>query len=542
MLLVFESSDPVGSSAKIIGENENVVKEISIGESGFNFPSAGDAVSYIYGTSMLTDIGDLARVCKILRVQTMNFPKLREFNLGHESERDGITYREYATSYIENENGDLIVDPSKPLGDPREFRNEILPNLDCSSMKQLTLLDVTNHTNLSELNIKPCDQLQKLYARGTALKSIEFPATTSLNTVYLGDELTSLTMENLTGITTFKVNSLNNCSKLVIKNCGPVLAKQSYELVTKAINRLEQAHESEPDVCTLHGIDWTDGTATEDMLRRLVNINASLKGKIKLGSMSNELKVAMKNNPLYGNIDDPNSDVLYIEYDQIYIRSVSLPNKIYIHEPGDTQLKFETNPATANTYDYAEWSMIGGSQYATIDASTGSGKTEVYMELIDRVLKMDKTAIMLVPEISLTPQIVDRFVNRFGDNVAILHSGLSDSERYDEYRKIIDGKVRIVVGARSAILEIKSLTLNLFNILYKSTIAFIIVVLPVPGPPVTINILFSIALMIGTYISGAYLITIFSNAETNSASEKSSVTSTENYKKIKDIYEFINKI
>ena len=82
---------------------------------------------------------------------------------------------------------------------------------------------------------------------------------------------------------------------------------------------------------------------------------------------------------------------------------------------------------------------------------TGSGKTEVYMELIDKVLEMGKTAIMLVPEISLTPQIVDRFVTRFGTNVAILHSGLSDYERYDEYRKIMDGRVRIVVGARSAI-------------------------------------------------------------------------------------------
>ena len=82
---------------------------------------------------------------------------------------------------------------------------------------------------------------------------------------------------------------------------------------------------------------------------------------------------------------------------------------------------------------------------------TGSGKTEVYMELIDRALKNDKTAIMLVPEISLTPQIVDRFVTRFGNSVAILHSGLSDTERYDEYRKIMDGKVKIVVGARSAI-------------------------------------------------------------------------------------------
>lgn len=82
---------------------------------------------------------------------------------------------------------------------------------------------------------------------------------------------------------------------------------------------------------------------------------------------------------------------------------------------------------------------------------TGSGKTEVYMELISRVLKKGKTAIMLVPEISLTPQIVDRFVTRFSDDVAIFHSGLNDYERYDEYRKIVDGRVKIVVGARSAI-------------------------------------------------------------------------------------------
>jgi len=82
---------------------------------------------------------------------------------------------------------------------------------------------------------------------------------------------------------------------------------------------------------------------------------------------------------------------------------------------------------------------------------TGSGKTEVYMELINRSLKKGKTAIMLVPEISLTPQIVDRFTTRFGSKIAILHSGLSDTEKYDEYRKITKGEVKIVVGARSAI-------------------------------------------------------------------------------------------
>ena len=82
---------------------------------------------------------------------------------------------------------------------------------------------------------------------------------------------------------------------------------------------------------------------------------------------------------------------------------------------------------------------------------TGSGKTEVYLSCIEKVLAEGKTAIMLVPEISLTPQILRIFRGRFGDMVAMLHSGLSDGERYDEWRRIYDGDARIVVGARSAI-------------------------------------------------------------------------------------------
>ncbi len=82
---------------------------------------------------------------------------------------------------------------------------------------------------------------------------------------------------------------------------------------------------------------------------------------------------------------------------------------------------------------------------------TGSGKTEVYIEIIKEVLKNGKDALMLVPEISLTPQMVSRFTNVFGDNIAVLHSGLSNVEKYDEYRKIINRKVNIVIGARSAV-------------------------------------------------------------------------------------------
>ncbi|MDD6878942.1 MAG: primosomal protein N' [bacterium] len=82
---------------------------------------------------------------------------------------------------------------------------------------------------------------------------------------------------------------------------------------------------------------------------------------------------------------------------------------------------------------------------------TGSGKTLLYMEIVEEMLKLNKNSIFLVPEISLTPQMVIQFKSRFGNNVAVLHSGLSEGEKYDEYRKIKEQKVKIVVGARSAI-------------------------------------------------------------------------------------------
>lgn len=83
---------------------------------------------------------------------------------------------------------------------------------------------------------------------------------------------------------------------------------------------------------------------------------------------------------------------------------------------------------------------------------TGSGKTEVYLQLIGEALKQEKTAIVLVPEISLTPQMIDRFISRFNkEEIAVLHSKLSIGERYDEWNKIKEGKAKIIIGARSAI-------------------------------------------------------------------------------------------
>ena len=96
---------------------------------------------------------------------------------------------------------------------------------------------------------------------------------------------------------------------------------------------------------------------------------------------------------------------------------------------------------------------IDEKQVATflLEGVTGSGKTEVYLQIIQHALAQGKSALMLVPEISLTPQIVRQFKARFGDQVALLHSALSDGERYDEWRRIEKGDAQVVVGARSAI-------------------------------------------------------------------------------------------
>lgn len=92
-----------------------------------------------------------------------------------------------------------------------------------------------------------------------------------------------------------------------------------------------------------------------------------------------------------------------------------------------------------------------GRNISLIYGVTGCGKTEIYLNLVERFINEGSDAVVLVPEISLTPQTVERFKGRFGDIVAVLHSRLSDGERYDEWRKIKKGEVKVVVGARSAI-------------------------------------------------------------------------------------------
>lgn len=121
-----------------------------------------------------------------------------------------------------------------------------------------------------------------------------------------------------------------------------------------------------------------------------------------------------------------------------------------------------TVPPTLTSEQQAAWreieqalisdssSVVRGPSSFLLHGVTGSGKTEIYLDAIDKILAQGKQAIALVPEISLTPQTIQRFGARFGERIGVIHSHLSPGERFDTWRRIRDGKIDVVIGARSA--------------------------------------------------------------------------------------------
>ena len=138
----------------------------------------------------------------------------------------------------------------------------------------------------------------------------------------------------------------------------------------------------------------------------------------------------------------------YIEIVEKKVERNPLANK-QIEKTSDLKLTDEQQ----NAYYSITRSMLNNEyEQFLLYGVTGSGKTEVYLQLIEKAISLNKTAIVLVPEISLTPQMIDRFIARFDkEKIAVLHSKLSIGERYDEWNKIKEGKAQIVIGARSAI-------------------------------------------------------------------------------------------
>lgn len=170
-----------------------------------------------------------------------------------------------------------------------------------------------------------------------------------------------------------------------------------------------------------------------------------------------------KANELYNYLLELNTDILQDEliedsgYSKLVIKSLEEINAISIYKQEIIEFKDEVYDEyinhDLNNEQLNVFNRLKENEYKTylLHGVTGSGKTLVYMEWIDKMLKLNKGAIVLVPEISLTPQLTSIFKSRFKSNIAILHSRLSIQDKYNEWKKIINNEVKIVIGARSAI-------------------------------------------------------------------------------------------
>lgn len=186
-------------------------------------------------------------------------------------------------------------------------------------------------------------------------------------------------------------------------------------------------------------ITYIELTATKEQIEEYINNNSRKKINIEILTNLLNTKKELKNKYTSTNIKQLlEANLIKETQEQVY--RLNKEKKEIEHFTLSEQQENAINRVDLNT-----------NKTYLLHGVTGSGKTEVYMRLIEKTIKNNKTAIMLVPEISLTTQIVNRFYDRFGPKVAIFHSALSDGERFDEYLKILRNEVKIVVGTRSAI-------------------------------------------------------------------------------------------
>ena len=256
----------------------------------------------------------------------------------------------------------------------------------------------------------------------------------------------------------------------------PTALKIKYQKIVRVINKellneeLKEIFKSRSELI----IDNLSKEKRELIYKNIDNINLILDTKIsKNRNEKYEEIIHFENNGiipktpkqkgLYNYLEELNQDIelnILIEdsgYSKLIIKSLEELGCISIYkreiEPEIKKDVIDYKNVELNKKQKEVISEIDLNSYNTylLHGVTGSGKTEVYMKLIEKCLDNNKGAIMLVPEISLTPQITSLFKNRFGNLIAILHSRLSIKDKYDEWKRIINNDVKIVVGARSAI-------------------------------------------------------------------------------------------
>lgn len=180
-------------------------------------------------------------------------------------------------------------------------------------------------------------------------------------------------------------------------------------------NKLEKKFNKEPYESIYELIKNNDGLYTKNFISKNYNISmSSLNTMIKHGFLLSDEKILNR-------------------YNVVQYESYS---------------KKKLNNEQQNAVDTI---INSGKKIFLIHGVTGSGKTEIYMHIVEKALKEGKESLVLVPEIVLTPQMVERFKGRFGKNISVVHSKLSEGERYDEWMRVKEKKVKVAIGARSAI-------------------------------------------------------------------------------------------
>lgn len=287
-------------------------------------------------------------------------------------------------------------------------------------------------------------------------------------TYHIPDQLIDLVLVGVKVRVPFGNQTINGFVVSLLQECDNTNIKDIIDVVTKELRLNEEMLElgkyiKEKTLCSLISAYQTMlptsmkiSNSKEDYKRYEVRIsvcvsddeiNNFINANLKKCKKQVELLEIIRENPQIKK--DVNGSSLKKLLSLGLVKEESIP--VYrINKINEIVDAYTLNDEQQKAYDTII-NSLGNSSINLIHGITGSGKTEVYMHLISEVIAQGKSAIMLVPEISLTTQIVERFYNRFGDDVAIFHSSLSDGEKYDEYIKILKSEVHVVVGTRSAI-------------------------------------------------------------------------------------------
>lgn len=284
-------------------------------------------------------------------------------------------------------------------------------------------------------------------------KTYSYSVPTSLkNDVKLGKRvLVPFGKQTLEGF----VLDIKNESNIDLKDIIKVIDKE--EILNKELLELGKKI-SDDNVCNLVSVYQAmlpkgyKAKAKETLHDKKVNYIRII-DKIKANEFLNESRSEKQKDIIKALLLKDEKSSMFLSTNVNILIKKGLIEKYEVEEYRLKEEKVESKVHELNKYQVEAYNKIINSSKDVIllNGVTGSGKTEIYMALIDGVLKEGKEAIMLVPEISLTPQIIARFKAHFNEDIAILHSGLSDGEKFDEYKKILRKEVKIVVGARSAI-------------------------------------------------------------------------------------------